>query len=67
MMADGDEYAQHFTLTPIGAPLLAQAGAGAPPCYTARFRELPGQDALPARMQAAWSPACKTLNKRERL
>ncbi|MGK5052289.1 hypothetical protein [Janthinobacterium sp. RB2P8] len=27
MTADGDEYAQHFTLTPISAPLLAQASA----------------------------------------
>ncbi|NHQ92316.1 hypothetical protein [Janthinobacterium lividum] len=33
-------------MTPIGAPLLALASAGAP-CYPAVFQELPGQEALP--------------------
>lgn len=47
MTADGDAYAQHFTLTPINAPLLAQSAAGVP-CYMAAVQELPGQDTLPA-------------------
>jgi hypothetical protein len=38
MTADGDDYAQYYTLTPAGA---------AAHCYTAVFQELPGQEALP--------------------